>query len=101
MSHQRQRIGIIAIALVTTAPGLWATEFGVRSRPPALPAAVVTTAWESAAHLWQALVGSWLPLDLPADSAAGRNARGRWPRGLTPTCDSGTSIDPDGRCTAH
>jgi hypothetical protein len=98
MSHPRRRIGIFAVALLTAVPALRASESGVRFRPPAFPGVVATTAWESAAHLWQALWGSWLPLDRPADSAAGRTARGRSPRGLTPTCDSGTSLDPNGRC---
>ena len=100
MSRQRQTIVIIALALLTTVSGLWASEPGVRSQPPASPAAVATTAWGSAAQVWRALMGFWLPLARPADSA-GRDRRGGWPHCLTATCDEGTSLDPNGRCVKN
>jgi hypothetical protein len=92
---KRQRIGILAVAVFVMAPALWAGDSQSRPRRPG-NAAKGFSVLESSIQAWRAVLGSWLPLDRSVGSARHRS-RGRG-FGLSPTCDNGPLIDPNGHC---
>lgn len=85
MLHQRARrslaVAVLIVSLMT--PCLGAAESSSRPTPRGVVAAG-QTCWESLARLWQAAVGYWLGFAAPSPVAV--------------KCDSGSSLDPDGRC---
>jgi hypothetical protein len=84
MLHQRARRSLAVTGLVISlmTPCLGAAESG--SRPVPRVVAGGQTRWESLARLWQAAVGYLLGFAAPSPVAV--------------KCDSGGSLDPDGRC---
>ena len=98
MSHRERRpVAIFAVAILAVTPCLWAGTFPAASRPPGYSAAA-THLLASAAQAWRALVAYWLPLATRAASADHGSSDGGIGSGLKPSCDSGATIDPDGRC---
>jgi hypothetical protein len=92
---QRQRIGILAVSILAITPALWAGDPHGRPGLEGIPATGVS-GLDSAAQVWRAVLGYWIPLDR-APEYARHLSRGRG-SGLLPTCDNGPLIDPDGRC---
>ena len=98
MSHrERRRIVTLAVAILVITFCLGVNPSEARSWPPGTSVAT-TTALESAAQGWRALIAYWLPLLRPADAARIRSQGDGASPLRTPTCGAGSASTPNLHC---